>query len=272
MLSDRFSFRGYAREALAAARRVTSRHAKRDQGTVFVIFGRGRCGTTLLVELLNGFRDVHCDGEVFHYPVLFPARLLQNLRLTNKAPYYGVKLLSYQLLEIQSRASQIMPATLAALGYRVLYVTRNHFYQSVSVLRARQLGVWHERKRAERQPIFHISLSELAAQLERNRFLDVIESQMLSGIPYDHISYEHDLASPEGQTALLKLLGDKFGERGVGDGPKLKKLVSGPVLGAIANPKEVWDYLQGHRITSLLDARDVAWAKQHGFTYCAPAL
>lgn len=89
------NYGGYARELatnLAAAVQDTDQHTEK-----FILFGRGRTGSTLLTDPLNSSNEVACDKEIFNRPVAFPQTYLKSREKLFHKPIYGFKLLSYQL-------------------------------------------------------------------------------------------------------------------------------------------------------------------------------
>ena len=67
----------------------------------FVLFGRGRSGTTALVGLLDGVKEIHCDGEILSRPVLLPKLYLQSCCANSPNMAYGCKILSYHIRDVQ---------------------------------------------------------------------------------------------------------------------------------------------------------------------------
>ena len=73
------NFVGYAEEAILSFHFLLT--SSRKPPTKFVIFGRGRSGSTLLVSLLNSNPDIHCDGEILSRKKLFPEKVIHSKRL-----------------------------------------------------------------------------------------------------------------------------------------------------------------------------------------------
>lgn len=65
--------------------------------TKFVIFGRGRSGTSLLVSLLNGCPETICDSEILKSRQLCPQWYVRARTAQCQQLIYGFKLLSCHL-------------------------------------------------------------------------------------------------------------------------------------------------------------------------------
>lgn len=93
----------------------------------FVIFGRGRSGSTLLVELLDSHPQIHCDNEILHDRVLFPRLYIDSCASRYQSQVYGFKFLSYQIKDVQ-RISQPKKFLLQLYqsGYKIIYLRREN--------------------------------------------------------------------------------------------------------------------------------------------------
>ena len=63
-----------------------------------VIYGEGRCGSALLVSLLDSIDGFRCDGEVLQDRVASPRVLLNDLRRQTCEQVYRCKILRYHPL------------------------------------------------------------------------------------------------------------------------------------------------------------------------------
>jgi len=137
-------YAGYAYEA-AQHLRPTVRSTPPE--TRFVLFARGRSGTTLLLSMLNAHPAVEADGEILRRRALCPLQLVKQCEAQTQASVYGFKLLSYQLRSLQTHLPD-RRAFLEALveqGYRVLYLRRQNLLRhALSGLYAEHRRRWHQ--------------------------------------------------------------------------------------------------------------------------------
>lgn len=227
---------GYGREALTAIRNVTNSLRRHPQK--FVIFGRGRSGSTLLVDLLNQSDEVDCDKEIFNRPVLFPRLFLRHRNRMFAKEVYGFKLLSYQLKERYSwdDAKEFLHYLAHEKGYKVIYLTRdNPVNQCMSKHYARFKGSWHQKENAE-QASLNVNIPEFIRELRAGTELDVFEDYILEGVPHFKISYEKDLMEVNERFRLMDrlshFLGIRFKEPKTS---RFKKISSGKIEEYVEN-------------------------------------
>ena len=118
---------------------------RNDRPIPFVIYARPRSGTTLLVNLLNQVQNLRCDGELLHDLVLRPVGFLHDLakRSGPETEAYGVKLLSYQLMEVQKITRPIsFFDRISSIGYKVIHLTRATWAQNLSLVKAQHSGLY----------------------------------------------------------------------------------------------------------------------------------
>lgn len=165
----------------------------------FVIFGQGRTGSTLLVDLLNRSTDVFCDGEILSRWSFSPsARIAKRVELCGQS-VYAFKLLSYQLDMVQaySRPSGLLE-WLEDNAFNVVYLTRdNVVMHALSQIRARQSGFHIHGKeagdRAKRKVLLSPERAELDWWLTRLNARKRYEQELLAGRRYLTLEYEVDL-------------------------------------------------------------------------------
>ncbi|HUP91365.1 MAG TPA: hypothetical protein VM074_03890 [Solimonas sp.] len=172
----------------------------------FVIFGRGRSGSTALVSLLNSLPQVRCEGEILHHPVPFPrAHVLARCANSGSAAY-GCKILSYQVLRVQRiRQRDDFVRRLHRDGFSILYLKReNLIYHALSNIRARAYG-FHVRsgERPHGQKI-RLDPGELLHWIDGSEQLDRFEAQALRDVPHLALTYERDLADEARQQAAVR--------------------------------------------------------------------
>ncbi|MEO0869365.1 MAG: hypothetical protein AAFY17_13165, partial [Cyanobacteria bacterium J06642_11] len=92
----------------------------------FIIFGRGRSGSTALVSLLDCLPAIQCDGEILSESVLWPGSYIKaHVARANKL-IYGCKILSYQLRDLHNIGQESdFLYQLTQSGFQILYLKRD---------------------------------------------------------------------------------------------------------------------------------------------------
>ncbi|WP_017324081.1 hypothetical protein [Synechococcus sp. PCC 7336] len=163
----------------------------------FAIFGRGRSGSTLLVNLMGSVEGIHCDNEILHRAVPLPHLHVDVCASRCSQPVYGFKLLSYQLKRVQplSNREQFL-RELSDRGYRLIYLTRrNLLYHALSNLHSRQRRQFHhsaERGRFEYRR-WHVDVEAVLDWIAGSERLAAYEQRLLQDIPHLALTYEADL-------------------------------------------------------------------------------
>ena len=227
----------------------------------FVIFGTGRSGSTLLVNLLNSNSNVYCDNEIYHRRVLFPHLYLKFRSLLGNKSVYGFKCLTYHLSKSLGKDSkEEQKAFLKSLdqkGYKIIYLRRhNVFRQALSNIYARYRNQFHSNSTAGSKNTKKKMLVDLA---ELHKWMLAIEDQadveaeLLEGINHLKISYEDDLqdsqAHPQTFARLSSFLNVDFE---VPD-TELKKVTPKKLSGFIENDEEVIRFLHEHGYEKYLE-------------------
>lgn len=189
------STRGLTTEAKTYVKFLVSR--RHVAGTKFLIFGAGRSGSSLLVDLLDSHPQIRCEGEILHHRVLFPRLYVSCRAATAAQDAYGFKLLSYQLRQVQKMHDPgLFLQRLHESRWKIIYlVRRNILRRALSNLYARHRQKFHARRderptEAVRMPV---DVSELLSWMEGMERLNRFEQQLLSDLPHLHIVYEDDL-------------------------------------------------------------------------------
>lgn len=175
----------------------------------FVIFGRGRSGSTLLVSLLNTHSQIHCDGEILHDWVSFPRLQIDVCASRCQRPVYGFKLLSYQIRDIQPiiNSAQFL-SDLHQNGYKIIYLRRrNLLTHAFSNINARKQKFHHQLSEGEiKNNKIYVNYQELIHWIEHSYQLEQYEHKMIQGLPYLSLVYEDDLLTPESQQKTANLI------------------------------------------------------------------
>lgn len=168
---------------------------RNDDPKPFVIYGRPRSGTTLLVRLLDQVPAVRCDGELLHFFLLSPMGFLRRLpkRAGPDVRAYGVKLISYHLMEIQRiRRPLAFFDRIVGYGYSVVHLTRNTWDQTLSLAKAHATGVYFSK--ADDARVLRLNPDRFLELLKWNEDMLDYEQKVMSHVAHFAVDYDRDLS------------------------------------------------------------------------------
>jgi hypothetical protein len=198
-----------ARAQWMAASSVVRARVRPQRGSLprFVIFSRGRTGSTLLIDLLRCHPMIHCDAEILSHRFLVtnPRTLVHSRSRLFSARAYGFKIRPshYGTQRIDPCAFIGNPH---AERWRFIHLTRRN------VLRTALSGLADQADRDRAQETrreragegrVHIRPSDLLARLGRVEQETRTEACLLAPFPHLRLTYEDDLLpEPARQPAL----------------------------------------------------------------------
>lgn len=215
-----------------------------DTPKPFLIYGRPRSGTTLLVNLLDQVEGVRCEGELLHSLVMRPVGFLRDLpkRAGPNVQAYGVKLLSYQLMEVQRVIRPLaFFENLTSMNYSIIHIKRNTWDQTLSLAKAHHSGVYFsdtsETTRLRLDPEKFVSL------LRWNEAMLDYENAVMSQVPHIDVQYETHLENAGSHQPTVDRLCKKLGFVARGPVEALHKQRTGGLRGTqkIENLEELID-------------------------------
>ena len=220
----------------------------------FVIFGRGRSGSTLLVSLLDAHPQITCAGEVLRLRTLAPEAHLRRILAEAHTPVSGAKLLSYQLRDIHRLpAGTDILRRLAGQGVTILYLTRDNLLRhAISNIYAYKQRIYHQTATGPVRPRITLGLPELTAWIEGSEALAAYEAQVLAGVPHRALTYEADLAQPEARLRTAAALLAEFALDPVPVDTRLRKVTSDDLREVIENHDSLIAALQTSRFARYL--------------------
>lgn len=180
----------------------------------FVIFGQGRTGSSLLVDLLNSHPDIRCESELYNRDtdVFFSAATMRSYaegrsRVVPEAAY-GFKFKVYQLRDQKVADVPGFVHRFHHDGWKIIYLWRENLLRhalsnAVSMLR----GTAHLKKGEKLAKSLYPFTMDARVLLEHmdNRAAALREERaILQGIAHLDINYERDLRSPLTRTAALQ--------------------------------------------------------------------
>jgi LPS sulfotransferase NodH len=162
----------------------------------FVVFGRGRSGSTTLMSLLGALPDLHCDGEILSGWVPFPRAFVRACCARSGSPVYGCKILSYQIQFVQPlRRRADFVRRLDDDGFRIIHLKRENLVEhAVSNIRAREFGFHRSAGSAGENAAMVIDPRHVLAWIAKSEALDRFEAESLAGVPHLSLTYERHLA------------------------------------------------------------------------------
>jgi hypothetical protein len=242
---------GVAMQARIAAKAMT----RNDNPAKLLIFGRPRSGTTLLVHLLNQLDGMRCDGELLHDFIPAPLRLLRDLPKRAGARAYGVKLLSYQMTEVQKiRLPLAFFDAVVAQGYTILHLRRGTWAQTLSLAKAQGSGVYFVERAKSVPDSIDLDPARFVESLAWNERMLAFEDAVMAHVPHIRVDYETGLKDSGVQQATIDRVADALG------------LARGPVTAQIARTGGDDGRVKLGNLDALLAA-----ATQAGLSHLLPA-
>lgn len=179
---------------LLEARVLAKSLSRRDNPSPFLIFGRPRSGTTLLVHLLSQVPGLRCDGELLHDGVFSPVGLLSRLARRSDARAYGVKLLSYQMTEVQHirRPLRFFDA-LSDRGFKIIHLRRETWPQTLSLAKGQSSRVYFMNKLSADKAEVRLDPARFVETLAWNARMLRYEDEVMAHVPHLRLQYETEL-------------------------------------------------------------------------------
>jgi len=226
--------------------------------TRFVLFGRGRSGTTALVSMLDDVPGLQCEGEVLHNYVPFPYRHVWGRAARCSAATYGCKILSYQIKDVQrppGRRTDFLRTLHREHGFQILYLRRTNLLRhALSNIRARR-DTFHRKKSApDTEPTaLHVDPDHVVEWMEGSQALNDYEHRLLEDVPYLSLTYEEHLRYADDHQATVDLVCDFLG---IESGPvesSYRKVAPPSLRDRVANYEELAQRLDGTPYAQYLD-------------------
>lgn len=259
------------RYALAPLLIPLTKITKRRKKNNVCIFHNGRCGSTVIVNLLGKHSKVHWDGEIFSKYFLNPdgktfgrvdyeknnaISILRNKMKDVFTQYYGFDVKRNHILWFgYSIPEYIQQLVKMGFDHFVVLERQNHLRTILSYTIARKAGVWHIHKHeAATEKAFHINpekiylgyeeidlltaLGEMANYFStlRNAFKDL-------NLPYLALTYEKDIRD-DPKVGYEKII-DYIGLEIESPQTRFSRTNPFPIRNMVSNYDELFDYLSG---------------------------
>lgn len=245
---------GYVRESWSYLKRRIS-YFREEPHTKFVIFGRGRSGSTLLVSLLNSCPGLFCDKEILNRPVFSPLKFVNTRAKLSRQKIYGFKLLSYQLRSVQKikNKTEFIKA-LQHDGFKFIFLIReNRLRQCLSKMYATHRSSWHESKSIQDRKKMKVDLESLDKNLKESKRLELFEQEMMQNVPHITISYEKDLLPNEKHKDTINKICSYLNIPRFEPSTDLRRITTQDFSAFIENSDEMVDFLIANDYQEYLD-------------------
>nr|NQU94560.1 hypothetical protein [Bacteroidota bacterium] len=240
----------------------------KNNHTKFVIFGQGRSGSNLLVDLLNNHPEIVCYKELFNVNkwvnkttivrrvvYKFPHAYINYIRHKNKHRIFGFKLMYHQMLPFEKQIQRMFQQ-----DWKVIHMHRNDLLkQSLSGLIAHHSGVWiHTAGRYHEEKVYRIDPLQVIEDLVRRTNAAEYEKIALTGIGALTIVYEDHLEDPDKWQNTAKQVFEFLDTYPVEVTTRMVKSDSRTLKERIENYDEIIDQLKATKFASLLPADETA--------------
>ena len=170
----------------------------------FLIYTRGRTGSTVLTELLNCHPDIFCDVEIFNFlysgsKVKFPEMYIKSC--SKRAAKHGKSVYGFKVKIAQLRYEhgydnydEIL-SNLHKEGYKFLYLKReNYFRHKLSNIISAQTRIFHLKNGDKNTQVkINVDCEQLMEGIEYGEVVNKTELENLKNINHLTITYENDL-------------------------------------------------------------------------------
>lgn len=222
----------------------------------FILFGRGRSGSTLLVSMLDNHPAITCAGEVLRFRTINPAAHLHRVLDAGKTPVSGAKLLSYQMRTIHKMPpNSDFLRRLADQGVTIIYLARENLVRhAVSNIYARTQRIYHLTNAITPgpRPKITISADQICTWIDGSARLGDYEQAVLRDVPHLPLTYESDLATSPARTATWGRLLQHFGQTDQPLRTTLQKVTADDLRQIIANHDALMEALSHTRYARFL--------------------
>lgn len=194
------------------------------------IIHAGRCGSTIMGEMLHRYEGVYFDGEIFndqryveeyqHYKY-DPFALLQYIGYSANVPRYvfAMKPFPNEEPRINDFGITELVEALQSVGVTHYILTRreNHLKRKASSIIANATSIWHSREKVKRKVSIYIPYDE--EMLQSFQEVDKQYDQLEQAIPENQLlklSYEEDIEKDPliGHRKICDFIGLEFTDPG----------------------------------------------------------
>ena len=242
------------RATLPVARLLT-RAPKVNRERNLLLFSQSRCGSTLLMDLLNSHPDVDCRNEIYIEAPFFPVPLRRSLERRRRAAVFGFKLQVHQFdQKVRVRSPRAFVEQLVDDGYTIVYLRRSNVLRhALSEVVRSASGLTHVRSDAQAETVERASrrvvvdIDALRAAMEVREYYWEAADAILDGLPHLDVEYGRDLLEPERHQIVADAVFEALGLTSVAVSTKLRRINAHTIPELVENYEELATALEGTR-------------------------
>lgn len=231
--------------------------------TKFVMYTRGRTGSTLLTELLNCHPQIFCDVEIFNliyslskvrYPLPY-IRSCSKRATFNRKTTYGFKVkISQMIFEHGYENYTDLLESLSREGWKFIYLKRlNHLRHKISNFMTTRTNIFHLRNGDKYEYRINVNCSELMRGIKYSEEVASMESESLKNIPHLELIYENDILDNLKHQKTADKVFDFLGLQSVPVKTDYKKIIPEKLEEIVINYDEVRCMLEGTKYENFLN-------------------
>jgi len=216
----------------------------------FILFGRGRSGTTALLSMLDDVPALRCEGEILHNYVPYPYRHVLGRSARTVASGYGCKILSYQVRDVQTalaRPEELIRTLWKEDGFQILYLRRTNLLRhALSNIRARR-EQFHQKKddAPADSKALRVDPEHVVEWIRSSEALGAYEARLLEEVPHLSLTYEEHIRDPEAHRATVDEICSYLGVESAPIESRYRKIAPLSLREGVANYDELVQRLSG---------------------------
>lgn len=221
----------------------------------FLIYTRGRTGSTVLTDLLNCHPDIFCDVEIFNflysgtkvkYPELYIKSCSKRAAKHGKSVYgFKVKIAQLRYEHGYDNYDEIL-SKLFKDGYKFIYLRRgNYFRHKLSNIISAQTKIFHLKNGDKDTDVkVNVDCEQLMEGIQYGEIVNKTEAENLKDIDHITITYENDLIENSKHQDTADKIFKYLGLKTVKVETDLKRIVPENLEKIISNYDEVYNYFK----------------------------
>jgi LPS sulfotransferase NodH len=186
----------------------------------FILFGQGRSGSTLLIDLLNSHPKIKAHREILNtsssaagnvIPYKYPYRYVKGVASRCEKEVYGYKTKIYQV-EGHGVDPEKFIRRHVDDGWSIIYLWRmNLMNQAISGAKAAKTDIWHQKKGDEEKVNVTIEPENVLERVKFRKKKIKEERKILRELDVIEVAYERDLKNIDRQRSTCEKIFEYMG-------------------------------------------------------------